>query len=208
MSPTWSRCCFCPKPSPSLTFPMVSSQGWGCSLQRRQNVKTGHNWGKPLWFPSFWQISVHHPPRQWRELRKDPTLKICPCWEDLVLPGSRWLPFWSLPNNVWVNLFETLLKVNASSHNPKVYTLLSIRNCPQQPFISDLCSPFPSGQSTIEDFKFSHLITWGETSLLSRGIFQPLKLPVLDIFLLPSLFWTIIIRVSYRAVNKQTFAGA
>ena len=97
---------------------------------------------------------------------------------------------------------------NPSSHNPKVYTLLSIRNCPQQPFISDLCSPFPSGQSTIEDFKFSHLITWGETSLLSRGIFQPLKSPVLDIFLLLSLFWTIIIRVSYRAVNKQTFAGA
>ena len=159
MSPTWSRCCFCPKPSPSLTFPMVSSQGWGCSLQRRQNVKTGHNWGKPLWFPSFWQIWVHHPPRQWRERRKDPTLKICPCWEDLVLPGSRWLPFRSLPNNVWVNLFETLLKVNASSHNPKVYTMLSIRNCPQQPFISDLCSPFPSGQSTIEDFKFS-LITF------------------------------------------------
>ena len=77
MSPTWSRCCFCPKPSPSLTFPMVSSQGWGCSLQRRQNVKTGHNWGKPLWFPSFWQISVHHPPRQRRERRRDPILKIC-----------------------------------------------------------------------------------------------------------------------------------
>ena len=182
---------------------MVSSQGWGCSLQRRQNVKTGHNWGKPLWFQSFWQISVHHPPRQRRERRKDPTLKICPCWEDLVLPGSRWLPFRSLPNNVW-----NPSKGRCFFTQSKVYTLLSIRNCPQQPFISDLCSPFPSGQSTIEDFKFSHLITWGETSLLSRGIFQPLKSPVLDIFLLLSLFWTIIIRVSYRAVNKQTFAGA
>ena len=71
------------------------------------------------------------------------------------------IPISSQQCDVWVNLFETLLKVNASSHNPKVYTMLSIRNCPQQPFISDLCSPFPSGQSTIEDFKFS-LITWGE----------------------------------------------
>ena len=41
-----------------------------------------------------------------------------------------------------------------------------------------------------------------------RGISQSLKLLILDIFLLLSLFWTILIRVSYRAVNKQTFAGA
>ena len=203
MSPTWSRCCFCPKPSPSLTFPMVSSQGWGCSLQRRQNVKTGHNWGKPLWFPSFWQISVHHPPRQRRERRKDPTLKICPCWEDLVLPGSRWLPFRSLPNKQCLGQFVwNPSKGQCFFTQSKSLYFAQYKKLPTAALYQWFMLPLPIWPKYNWRFQIlSH-------HLPPRGISQSLKLLILDIFLLLSLFWTILIRVSYRAVNKQTFVGA